>query len=172
MGLFSKDKESQNYRKEKNALYCGTTLQPIGIIPKGEEVEIRLNPKKRLLIIEYEGEENVTLPYERIRGFVIDYVTEEKINQNPNLAALVLSTGLFGTAGKVASVFMGNKKKVVWIGTLRYVDKAGREKELTFSGDEERIGVDEKPYKDECDREFEMIVNRIANSGKTDLYEL
>lgn len=174
MGLFSKDKEAQNYKKEKSAYYYGTTMQQIGVIPKGEEIEIKLNPKERVLIIIDTDDNRVTLPYDRIRGFSVDYVTEEKINQDPNLAALILSAGLFGKVGKIAGGIMSNKKKkkIVWMGILRYEDKAGIEKELAFSGEEESIDADEKPWKEESDKEFEMVVNRIANNDMNDLYEL
>lgn len=184
MGLFGKSltKEEKRmrakYRKEKNTEFKGKALQSIGVIPKGGEVELKLNPDEQVLVINYDDEVKIKLPYSRIMGFRLE-CSQKVVNDNKkDIAGAVLSSGILGhgivgTAGKIAgSMLSGQKKqKAYWIGTLIYRDKTDNIAEISFATKEEVVEGDEA-QKDYYDKEFEHIVNDIAGRYNTDLNEL
>lgn len=170
------DKE---YKNEKKARFEGTALQTIGVIPKGGEVTLKLDPDAEILSIQYDKDISVRLPYARVLGFRLECITEETANNKMDLVGSVLSSGLLGRgvvgmAGKLAGgMIMGSKKKkAIWVGTLSYKDKEGNIQELAFAGDDDVLEEDDMPYKDTEDERFEHIVNGIAMKANQDLMEL
>ena len=171
--------DEKNYKKEKTVKFDGTALQTVGVIPKGGDVVIRLNPDTQTLSINYDKDISIKLPYSRVMGFRLEAITEESANNKTDIAGLVLSSGLLGRgivgqASRIAgSMLMGIKKrKAIWVGTLVYRDKNGNTQELSFAGHEQELERDESPYKYSDDEQFEHIVNRIALSVNQDLLEL
>lgn len=170
---------AKDYMKEKKAKFEGKALQPVGVIPKGGEVTLKLDPDAETLSIQYDKDINVRLPYARVLGFRLECITEETANNQTDLAGLFLSSGLLGrgivgTAGKLAGgMMMGKKKKkAIWVGTLIYKDKDGLTQELSFAGDDKELEGDNTPYKNSEDKQFEHIVNGIAMKSNQELMEL
>lgn len=169
----------KNYQTQKKVKFDGKALQTVGVIPKGGEITIRLNPDIEILSIQYGKDFNVKLPYARVLGFRLECVIEEMENNMGDITSLVLSSGLLGrgTVGK-ASKIAGNmmkgmkKRRAIWVGTLVYTDKLGVTQELSFAGRDNELGHGDEPYKDSEDEEFERIVNGIAMKMNQDIMEL
>lgn len=130
MGLF-KSKEEKALKKEASLAFIGETLQPIGQIPTGKMVGLTLKPAEQVLNIHFE-KIDITLPYDRIRGFKLE--DETTLTKNGNTIGRALVGGaLFGGAGAVVGgMSTKGNTKTKWIGVLSYVDKEGNPQELTF----------------------------------------
>lgn len=169
MGLF-KSKEEKAKKKEATQIFAGETLQAIGKIPSGKNVGLTLDPNKQVLNIHYD-KTDITLPYDRIRGFKLEDETTLAKNGNTIGRALV-GGALFGGAGAiVGGMSAKGKTKTKWIGTLLYVDKEGNLQELNFvqwgltgyyEGETKHFGASQ----------FENTVNDIASRFGEDITEL
>ena len=131
MGLFSKQS------KALPCYYC-ITLQPIGLIPNLSGVILKLDSNTNNLVIWFNKEHQVTLPYERILSFSISQTFVSHSNDKARLAGEILSSGvlgrgILGSAGRLAGHFLQkDKQDIRWIATLTYLDKAGESKQLSF----------------------------------------
>lgn len=175
MGLFkSKEekeskKEQKNRKKENKVFFYGETLQPIGRILERTSVGLSLNPDKCVLNIHSE-EIDITLPYNRITGFILD--SEEKFASGANAGLRALAGGiLFGTTGAlIGAASAKNKALKKWIGVLNYKDKTGEPQSLAFL----QMALT-KPYDGDTKHwgaaQFEKAVNEIASRNAGDIIE-
>lgn len=176
MGLF-KTKEEKEQRKQEKAIkkeaslaFMGESLQPIGKIPSGKTVLIDLKPDSQVLRICYDKTE-ITLPYERIRGFKLEDETTLAKSGNTIGRALV-GGALFGGAGAVVGGMSGKgNTKTKWIGTLSYIDKDGNSQELAFI-QWGLTGHYEDNTKHYGASQFENKVNEIVSRYAEDITEL
>lgn len=132
MGLFGKKSpEEKAQKKEASAVFLGESLQPIGKIPAGKCVGLSLKPADQVLNIHYD-KTDITLPYERLRGFrVEDEVTLAK--SGSGLGGAIVGGALFGGAGAIVGQNMKKGKTAVkWVATLSYEDKEGNPQTLSF----------------------------------------
>lgn len=176
MGLFkSKEekeqiKQKREQKREASTMYLGETLQPIGKIPLNGLCSLTLKPAERVLNIHH-AKIDITLPYERLKGFrVEDETTLAKAGSG--LGGAIVGGALFGGAGAI--VGQNIKKgatKVKWIATLSYEDKEGASQELHFieSGLTGRYSGDKKSNLAIL---FENVVNKIASNCGEDITEL
>ena len=171
MGLFSKKtKEEKQIKKESSQIFMGESLQAIGKIPVGACVGLTLVPADKVLNLHHD-KIDITLPYERLRGFRLeDEVTLAK--SGSGLGGAVVGGALFGGVGAVVgqNVKKG-KTKVKWIGTLSYEDKEGNLQSLNFiqwgitghyEGDTKHWGAGQ----------FESTINEIVSRYGEDITEL
>lgn len=180
--VYSAKQEYDNikqYNQEKKTRFECTSLQGIGVIPKGSKVTLLLNPDTEYLTIKYDKDICITLPYARILGFRVEHVTEEIEDKTASLTGSVLSSGLLGRgvvgkAGRIAGdVMMALRKtKAIWIGVLIYKDKNGTTKELSFITYEQELERNEKPAKRREDDVFERTINLIAMRNNSEMMEL
>lgn len=139
MGLFSKKspeekeqrKQEKQLKKESSQMFLGESLQAIGKIPAGKCVGLTLKPSDKVLNIHYD-KTDITLPYERLRGFRLENeVTLAK--SSSGLGGAVVGGALFGVGGAIVGQnAKKGKTKVKWVGTLYYVDKDGNSQTLSF----------------------------------------
>jgi hypothetical protein len=137
MGLFKSKEEKERIKQEKelkkeaSIIFMGESLQPIGKIPAGKTVGITLLPNDEKLNIHYDGVD-ITLPYERIRGFRLEDETTLAKSGN-TIGRAVVGGALFGKTGAVVGGMSAKgNTNTKWIGTLSYVDKEGNLQELAF----------------------------------------
>lgn len=171
MGLFSKKTpEEKQLKKESIQGFLGESLQPIGKIPAGKCVGLGLKPSDQVLNIHYD-KIDITLPYERLRGFRLeDEVTLSK--SGSGLGGAIVGGALFGGAGAIIGQnAKKGKTKVKWIGTLSYTDKEGNLQTLSFiqwgltghyEGDTKHWGASQ----------FESTINDIVSRYNEDITEL
>lgn len=171
MGLFSKKSpEEKLQKKEAGVMFLGESLQAIGKIPAGACVGLTLKPSEAVLNIHHD-KIDITLPYERLRGFKLaDEVTLTK--SGSGLGGAIVGGALFGVGGAIVGQnAKKGKTKVRWIGTLSYVDKEGNAKELNFI----QWGVTGY-YEDENKQwvasKFENTINEIVSRYGEDITEL
>lgn len=168
MGFFSKKTpEEKANKKEKSVAFMGAPLQPIGKIPMNKLTFIKLNPIDKVMIITHEKIE-ITLPYDRIRGFKIDSETT-LAKSGGTIGRALVGGALFGGAGAVVGGMSGKgNTKTKWIATLSYVDKDGKPQELLFL----QWGLT-GPYEGERNElPFEKVVNEIVSRYSEDITEL
>lgn len=171
MGLFSKKSpEEKAQKKESSVIFCGESLQAIGKIPAGKCVGLTLKPDDQVLNIHYD-KIDITLPYDRLRGFRVENdVTLTK--SGSGLGGALVGGALFGGAGAIVGQNMKKgKTKVKWIATLSYVDKDGNDQSLGFiqnsglgyyDGDKKHYGASQ----------FENAINDIVSRYGEDITEL
>lgn len=176
MGLFhskaDKDakKEARERKKEAGAFFYGQTLQPIGRIAAGQPVGLTLNPDSQVLNIHHDTTD-ITLPYARILGFLLD--SEDKLAGSGNAGMRALAGGaLFGATGAVVGAASAkNKASRRWIAVLTYKDKEGNPQSLRFLQ-----MVLTKPYDGETKHygaaQFEKAVNEIGSRMGEEITEL
>lgn len=179
MGLFFNREQVHNFKnswdilKEKKAAFKCETVQPIGIIPRGADVSLKLNPDSKVLVIRHDKNTEVTLQYGRIMGFRLEcdknFVDDERIG----MAGEILSTGILGKTGKIAGRMMKGikKRKIRWIGTLIYKDKIGETKELLFLQKEGDSYYDSEEKNSSAEK-FTRIINKIAGYTGENITEL
>ena len=169
MGLF-KSKEEKALKKEASVAFMGSSLQPIGKIPSGSLVFLTLKPAEQVLNIRFE-KIDITLPYDRIRGFKLEDETTLAKNGSTIGRALV-GGALFGKTGAViGGMSAKGNTKTKWIGILSYIDKEGNLQELAFI----QWGLT-GPYEDSNKHygmsKFESQVNEIVSRYSEDITEL
>jgi len=166
MGLF-KTKEEKEIKKEASVAFMGETLQAIGKIPSGKVVFLTLKPIEKVLNIHYE-KIDITLPYERIRGFKLEDETT-LAKSGSTIGRALVGGALFGKTGAVVGGMSAKgNTKTKWIGTLSYVDKEGNLQELAFI----QWGLT-GPYEGETNiLPFEKKVNEIVSRYSEDISEL
>lgn len=173
MGLFKtkeekeKLKQERAIKKEASVAFMGESLQPIGKIPSGKLVFLTLKPVERVLNIHYE-KIDITLPYERIRGFKLEDETT-LAKSGSTIGRALVGGALFGKTGAVVGGMSAKgNTKTKWIGTLSYVDKEGNLQELAFI----QWGLT-GPYEGETNiLPFEKKVNEIVSRYSEDISEL
>lgn len=171
MGLFSKKSpEEKAQKKEAAAVFLGESLQAIGKIPAGKCVGLSLKPADQVLNIHYD-KTDITLPYERLRGFrVEDEVTLAK--SGSGLGGAIVGGALFGVGGAIVGQNMKKGKTAIkWVATLSYVDKEGSSQALNFiqwSG----FGYYEGASKHWGASQFENAINEIVSRYGEDITEL
>jgi hypothetical protein len=169
MGLF-KSKEEKALKKEASVAFMGESLQPIGKIPMGKLTFLTLKPTEKVLRISHEKIE-ITLPYERIKGFRLeDETTVAK--SGSTIGRAIVGGALFGKTGAVVGGMSAKgNTKTKWIGTLSYGDKEGNPQELGFT----QWGLT-GPYEDSNKHygmsKFEIQVNEIVSRYSEDITEL
>lgn len=166
MGLF-KTKEEREIKKEASVAFMGETLQAIGKIPSGKVVFLTLKPIEKALNIHWE-KIDITLPYDRIRGFKLEDETT-LAKSGSTIGRALVGGALFGKTGAiVGGMSAKGKTKTKWIGTLSYVDKEGNLQELNFI----QWGLT-GPYEGETNiLPFEKKVNEIVSRYSEDISEL
>ena len=171
MGLFSKKTpEEKQFKKESSQAFLGESLQAIGKIPAGKCVGLTLKPSDQVLNIHYD-KIDITLPYERLRGFRLeDEVTLAK--SGSGLGGAIVGGALFGGAGAIVGQ---NAKKgktdVKWVATLSYVDKEGNAQALNFI-QWGLTGYYEGANKHWGAGQFENAINDIVSRYGEDITEL
>jgi len=178
MGLFSKkspeEKEQRKQeiekRKEASSIFLAKSMQAIGKIPAGQIVTLTLKPDNQVLNINHD-KTDITLPYERLRGFrVEDEVTLAK--SCGGLGGAIVGGALFGGVGAIVGQnAKKGKTKVKWIGTLSYEDKEGNLQTLNFI----EWGLTrhyEGETKNWSASQFESAVNNIVARYGDDVTEL
>jgi len=176
MGLFKSKEEKEQIRqkkeqkKEAGVMFIGDSLQPIGKIPMNGACGLRLKPAERVLNIHHD-KTDITLPYERIKGFrVEDETTLAKAGSG--LGGAIVGGALFGGAGAIVGQNLKKgSTKVKWIATLTYEDKEGVTQELLFI---ERgiTGLYDGDKKSNQAIMFENVVNKVASNCGEDITEL
>ena len=176
MGLFKSKEEKEQIKQKKeqkieaNAGFCGDSLQAIGKIPMNGFCNLSLKPAERVLNIHC-NKTDVTLPYERIKGFKVeDETTLAKAGSG--LGGALVGGVLFGGAGAI--VGQNLKKgatKTKWIATLTYEDKEGTLQELYFV-ERAITGLYDGDKKSYLTALFENVVNNIVSKCGDDITEL
>ena len=176
MGLF-KSKEDKEQRKQEKAIkkeasvaFMGESLQPIGKIPMKKLTFLTLKPTEKILCISHEKIE-ITLPYDRIRGFRLEDETTF-VKSGSTIGRALVGGALFGKTGAiVGGMSAKGKTNKKWIGTLSYVDKDGNPQELSFI----QWGLT-GPYDDNNKHygasQFETKVNEIVSRYAENITEL
>ena len=167
MGLFSKKTpEEKQLKKESSVAFLGESLQPIGKIPAGKCVGLSLKPADQVLNIHYD-KTDITLPYDRIRGFRLeDEVTLAK--SGSGLGGAIVGGALFGGAGAIVGQnAKKGKTNVKWVGTLSYEDKEGNPQTLSFIQ-----WAYKGETKDWVGLKFENTINEIVSRYSEDITEL
>lgn len=178
MGLFTKKtpeekeqrKQEKQQKQEASAIFTGNPLQPIGKITINDVCGLTLKPVERALNIHHD-KTNITLPYERLKGFRVEDETTLAKSAS-GLGGAIVGGALFGTAGAIVGQnAKKGKTKTKWIATLTYEDKEGNLQELRFI---ERgiTGIYEGENKSFSSLNFEQIINRIASENSEDITEL
>lgn len=171
MGFFTKKTpEEKAQKKESSLIFMGESLQNIGKIPAGKCVGLTLKASDQVLNIHHD-KTDITLPYERLRGFKLeDEVTLAK--SGSGLGGAIVGGALFGGAGAIVGQ---NAKKgktdIKWVGTLTYEDKEGNLQQLSFI----QWGVTghyEGTTKHWGASQFENTINEIAARYSEDITEL
>lgn len=176
MGLFkSKEekeqkKEAREQKKEARAIYLGDSLQPIGKIPINGTCGLTLKPAEKVLNIHHE-KTDITLPYERIKGFKVENETTLG-KAGSGIGGAIVGGALFGGAGAI--VGQNLKKgatKIKWVATLIYEDKEGATQELHFV---ERgiTGLYDGNTKSNIAAMFESVINNVASKHGEEITEL
>lgn len=173
MGLFkSKEekeqrKQERSIKKEASVAFMGETLQPIGKIPMKKLTFLTLKPTEKVLSIKYEKIE-ITLPYDRIRGFKLEDETT-LAKSGSTIGRSLVGGALFGSTGAVVGGMSAKgNTKTKWIGTLSYIDKEGNLQELSFL----QWGLT-GPYEGATNvLPFESKVNEIVSRYSEDITEL
>ena len=176
MGFFKTKEEKaaikaeKALKKEASQMFMGETLQPIGKIPIGKTVGLTLKPADSVLNIHCD-KIDVTLPYDRIRGFRLENETT-LAKSGGTIGRAAVGGALFGSTGAVVGAMSGKGNTATkWIGTLSYVDKDGNLQELSFiqwgltghyDGAAKHYGASQ----------FENKVNEIASRFADDITEL
>lgn len=171
MGLFSKKTpEEKAQKKEASVVFLGESLQAIGKIPAGKCVGLSLKPADQVLNIHYD-KTDITLPYERLRGFrVEDEVTLAK--SGSGLGGAIVGGALFGAGGAIVGQNMKKGKTAVkWVATLSYVDKEGSSQALNFI-QWGITGYYEGATKHYGASQFENAINEIVSRYSEDITEL
>lgn len=175
MGLFSKktpeEKEQEKQlKKESSQVFLGESLQAIGKIPAGKCVGLTLKSADQVLNIHYD-KIDITLPYERLRGFRLeDEITLAK--SGSGLGGAIVGGALFGVGGAI--VGQNSKKgktEVKWVATLSYMDKEGNAQTLSFI----QWGITghyEGATKHWGASQFENAINDIVSRYGEDITEL
>lgn len=173
MGLF-KSKEEKEQRKQEKAIkkeasvaFMGSSLQPIGKIPIGKLVVLSLKPTEQVLNIHHD-KIDITLPYDRIRGFRLEDETT-LAKSGSTIGRSLVGGALFGKTGAiVGGMSAKGNTKTKWIGTLSYVDKESNLQELAFI----QWGLT-GPYEGVSNiLPFEIKVNEIVSRYAEDITEL
>lgn len=176
MGLFKSKEEKiilkaeKEVKKEASVMFIGDTTQTIGKIPSGTTVGLTLKPEDEVLNIHWD-KIDITLPYNRIKGFKLE--DETTIAKSGSTIGRALVGGaLFGKTGAVVGGMSGKgKTNTKWIGTLSYVDKEGNIQELSFI-QWGLIGHYEGSTKHYGAFQFENKVNEIVSRYGEDITEL
>ena len=176
MGLFKTKEEKEQRKREKelkkesSLAFLGESLQTIGKIPSGKTVGLSLEPDNQVLTIRYDKTE-ITLPYDRIRGFKLE--DETTIAKSGSTVGRALVGGaLFGKTGAiVGGMSAKGKTNTKWIATLSYVDKEGNLQELVFV-QWGLTGHYEGATKHYGASQFENKVNEIVSRYSEDINEL
>lgn len=156
-------RDSMNNFKEKTSSFKCESMQPIGAIPQGGDVTLKLDPNHQNLIIHYNKRTEITLTYMRIASFRLECMESFIDDRNSKIAGRALASGVFGRVGKMAgsALMEMQKKEIRWIGTLVYRDKSGEMQELKFI---QKLGPEyygeEEKYSSAA--KFERMVNEIA----------
>ena len=176
MGLFKSKEEKERRKQEKSdkkeasLVFVGESLQSIGKIPSGKNVGLTLMPGEQILNIHYD-KIDITLPYERIRGFKLEDETTLAKNGS-TIGRSVIGGALFGKTGAiVGGMSAKGKTNTKWIGTLSYVDKDGNFQELSFI-QWGLTGHYEGASKHYGASQFENKINEIASRFGEDITEL
>lgn len=169
MGIF-KNKKKKDSKKEKYNTFMGETMQSIGKIPMGQPVGLTLKSDKEVLNIHHD-KIDITLPYNRIRGFKLESETELAKSGSTIGRALVGGALFGGTGAVVGSISAKGRTNTKWIATLSYVDKEGNPQELNF------IQWGLTSYYEDASKhygasQFENNVNNIASRYADDITEL
>ena len=163
-------KSNAQTKKEASVFFYGQALQPIGKITAGQSVGLSLNPDIRALNICHD-KINITLPYNRILGFLLD--SEDKLTSSGNAGLRALAGGaLFGATGAVIGAASAKSKTSKrWIAVLTYKDKEGNLQSLSFLQ-----MMFTKPYDGETKHygaaQFEKVINQICSQNAEDITEL
>lgn len=176
MGLFKSKEEKEQIKQKKeqkleaNASYCGDSLQNIGKIPINGVCGLSLKPEEKVLNI-HSGKTDVTLPYERIKGFRVENETT-LAKAGSGLGGALVGGALFGGAGAI--VGQNLKKgatKTKWIATLSYEDKEGTLQELHFV-ERGLTGLYDGDKKSYIATLFENVVNNVVSKNSEEITEL
>lgn len=173
MGLFKSKEEKatakaeKELKKESKACFTGTAMQQIGKIQKGLLVDLRLDPAERKLhIVQNKNNIDITIPYERLCGFIIE--NETKLAQSGSTVARAAVGGLlFGKTGAVVGGMSGKgNTKTTWYATLTYEGKTGETQELIFKDfvSKENVVITHS--------DFSIRVRRIISENLEDVTEL
>lgn len=167
MGLFGKKSPE---KKEASVMFLGESLQAIGKIPAGKCVGLSLKPADQVLNIHHD-KTDITLPYERLRGFKLeDEVTLAK--SGSGLGGAIVGGALFGVGGAIVGQnIKKGKTDIKWVGTLSYEDKEGNAQTLSFI----QWGVTgyyEGAGKHWGASQFENAINEIVSRYGEDITEL
>lgn len=172
MGLFTKKTPEEKQRKqEESALFNGLSTQVIGKIPINGVCMLKLDPDNKNLHIHH-LKTDITLPYERIKGFrVEDETTLAK--SGSGLGGAIVGGALFGTAGAIVGQnAKKGKTKTKWIATLNYEDKEGNLQELRFI----EVGMLGATYEGENKSfsalNFETVIAKLSPDYNEDITEL
>ena len=167
MGFFNKSKEDKDHKADRSVLFTGTTLQPLGKIQQGWIVELTLDPDERKLHLKNKQAcADITIPYERLRGFDLEDETT-LAKSGGTLGRALVGGALFGAAGAVVGGMSGKgKTKTKWYGSLSYEDKDGNPQELHF---EEFLSFKNV---NPASLQFKNRVNAIAAGNRQDITEL
>jgi len=178
MGLFSKKspeekeqrKQEKQLKKEASAIFLAESIQAIGKIPAGKCVGLSLKSADQVLNIHHD-KTDITLPYERLRGFRLeDEVSLAK--SGSGLGGAIVGGALFGGAGAIVGQnAKKGKTKVKWIATLSYEDKEGNPQTLNFI-EWGVTGYYEGEIKSWNASQFENAVNNIVARYGDDITEL
>lgn len=166
MGLF-KSKEEKDVKAERRAIFTGASLQPLGKIQQGWVVDLTLDPDERKLHIKNKkAGADITIPYDRLRGFTLE--DETTLAKSGGTIGRALVGGvLFGAAGAIVGGMSGKgKTSTKWYGTLSYEDKSGAAQELYF--EEFMSSKNASPLS----VQFKTLVNAIAASNSEEVTEL
>ena len=152
-------------------MFVGESLQPIGKIPLGVNVGLTLKPDSKVLNIHYD-KTDITLPYDRIRGFRLESETT-LAKSGSTIGRGLIGGALAGSTGAiVGGMSAKGNTKTKWIGTLLYEDKEGNLQELSFIEWGLPNGYYTGDIKHDGGARFEQQIQKIAYRCGDDITEL
>lgn len=178
MGLFTKkteeekalQKEKKQATLDKLTAFSGFSMQPIGKIPQGDPVGLKLDPVNKVLKL-HSGKIDITLPYDRIQSFKVEDETN-LVKSGSTIGRALVGGALFGKTGAVVGGMSAKgNTKTKWIATLTYEDKEGAIQELGFI---EMGGLNyyDGSTKSYSSSQFEKRLNAIVSEYREDITEL
>lgn len=171
MGFWIKTKEEKEEQNIKSSCFVGYLQQNVGQFIKGTGVNIKLDPERRVLVIKEnmifkKDALEVTLPYERIKGFSVE--NEVTLAKSGSAIGGAIVGGLLagGVGALVGAGSTRGKTNVKWIAILSYEDKNGDNQEIVF------LDSNEGKNKSLLTSQFENTINKMIINQSGNVTEL
>lgn len=172
MGLFDKmtnslKKTVTGEYKPKTVKCRGLTLQPFGMFPVNDSVELQLIFERSILIFtSLRSKESVEIPFDRLLYYRYYSQSNSHVTSKGNVVGrAIVGNILFGKTGALIGGLTAKEKSYTtnsWFFHLGYIDMYGNAAELIFADQKDTYLYNgSSPQKGNT--EFEFYVNDIYN---------